>query len=183
MSPIVFLDRDGVLNRCRERRGGPPVPPRALSELRLLPGVNDACTMLKSHGYRLVVVTNQPDVARGVQSKETVEAINAQVAASLPLDDIRVCWHDDRDRCGCRKPEPGLLTQVVNAENANINECFMVGDRWRDIEAGWRAGCVTTLIGDGYGESFESKPHFQAESLLDAAQWITSRSTSKNGPL
>jgi D-glycero-D-manno-heptose 1,7-bisphosphate phosphatase len=174
MNPIVFLDRDGVLNRCREAPAGPPLPPRSLSELRLLPGVRRACQLLRSRGYRLVVVTNQPDVARRQQSKEQVEAMNSWLVEALELDDVRVCWHDDEDRCDCRKPCPGLLVQAAAEANADLADCFMVGDRWRDIEAGRRARCKTVLVGDGYGETFPSAPNHRATSLLEVAQWITS---------
>jgi D-glycero-D-manno-heptose 1,7-bisphosphate phosphatase len=174
MSAIVFLDRDGVLNRCRDAAAGPPLPPRSLSELRLLPGVRRACRLLRDRGYSLVAVTNQPDVARKTQSRAEVEAMNAWIAEALELDDIRVCWHDDDDGCECRKPKPGLLQQAAVTAGVDLNGCFMVGDRWRDIEAGNRAGCTTALIGDGYGETFRSPPNYRARSLLEVAQWITS---------
>lgn len=174
MNGIVFLDRDGVLNRCRFAADGTPLPPRDLSELELLPGVERACALLSRHGYRLVVVTNQPDVARGTQSRELVEAINARVASALDLDDVRVCWHDDGDGCDCRKPQPGLLQQAAAEAGVDLGRCVMVGDRWRDVEAGKRAGCWTALVGNGHGERFNSSPDYQAENLLDVAHWITS---------
>jgi len=121
-----------------------------------------------------VAVTNQPDVARKTQSRAEVEAMNAWIAEALELDDIRVCWHDDEDGCQCRKPKPGLLQQAAVTAGVDLNGCFMVGDRWRDIEAGNRAGCTTALIGDGYGETFCSPPNYRARSLLEVAQWITS---------
>lgn len=180
MSAIVFLDRDGVLNRCREVPDGPPLPPRSLSELEFLPGVKRACTLLKACGYKLVVATNQPDVARGTLSRKAVEVINARVAATLNLDEVRVCWHDDSDSCECRKPRPGLLEQAAAHAGVALSDCTMVGDRWRDIEAGKRAGCLTALVGDGYGEHFRFSPDYRAESLMEAAYWITS-TTQRRG--
>lgn len=181
MRPIVFLDRDGVLNRCGVDASGTPVPPHRLDELELLGGVEEACALLSRHGYRLVVVTNQPDVARGKQERAVVEEINAWLASRLPLDDVRVCWHDDADDCDCRKPSPGLLLAAAEDAGVDVAECVMVGDRWRDIEAGRRAGCRTALVGTGYGEQLLSVPDFAAESLLEAARWITSSRSTREG--
>src|SRR5277367_4345983 len=110
MKPAVFLDRDGVINRALTR-DGMPHPPACLADLELLPDVAGALERLKKHGYRLVVVTNQPDVARGTSSRELVEAIHAHLKIELGLDAVLSCFHDDADRCECRKPSPGLLLQ------------------------------------------------------------------------
>ena len=117
-----------------------------------------------------MVVTNQPDVARGLQTRETVDAINAALAAALPLDEMRVCFHGDADRCGCRKPEPGLLLQ---APAHDLGRSILIGDRWRDIEAGRRAGVrATILIDRGYDELLPHEPDLRVQSLTDAAAWI-----------
>src|SRR3990172_6964226 len=108
----VFLDRDGVINRTIVRNGRPH-PPSNLSELEILPGVPEALMRLRAAGFRLIVVTNQPDVARGMQTRETVEAIHAALKAQLALDEVRVCYHDDSDHCFCRKPAPGLLLDAA----------------------------------------------------------------------
>jgi len=129
--PAVFLDRDGVLNRSIVRRGR-PYPPASVEEMEILPDVPDALDRLKAAGYRLVVVTNQPDVARGHQQREVVDAINAALLAQLPLDEVRVCYHDDRDDCACRKPRARLLLQEPLAD---LEQSIIVGVRWRDIEA------------------------------------------------
>ena len=102
----VFLDRDGVLNRAIVR-DGKPYPPAAPAELEILPGVPEALARLRSAGFRLVVVTNQPDVGRGTMPIETVEAIHARMAAALPLDAIEVCPHGGHECCDCRKPKAG----------------------------------------------------------------------------
>lgn len=178
MSGIVFLDRDGVLNRCLVDPAGVPVPPSGLAELELLPGVGEACALLGRHGYRLLVVTNQPDVARGKQERAVVEQINDWLMSRLPLDGVLVCWHDDADGCDCRKPSPGLLLTAAGDAGIDLADCVMVGDRWRDIEAGRRAGCRTALVGTGYGEQLLSVPDFAADTLLEIAQWITTSSSS-----
>src|SRR5215218_5623444 len=105
---VVFLDRDGVLNKAYPD-GGTTRPPMSVAELELLPGVSEALAKLRAAGFVLVVVTNQPDVARGKQTRDAVEAINAKMRADLPLLDVFACLHDSADKCHCRKPKPGLL--------------------------------------------------------------------------
>ena len=174
----VFLDRDGVVNRAFVREGK-PYPPRDLSELEVPAGTREALERLRAAGYLLVVVTNQPDVARGTQSRETVEAIDAALAAELPLDDVRVCFHDDADRCACRKPEPGLILEAARDHAIDLKKSFTVGDRWRDVEAGERAGTSTIFIDYGYREN--PPPRFDAKvaSLAEAVSWILSRERSQ----
>jgi D-glycero-D-manno-heptose 1,7-bisphosphate phosphatase len=167
----VFLDRDGVLNRALVREGK-PYPPANLSELEILPGVPEACSTLKRAGLGLIVVTNQPDLSRGTMEGGAVEAMNAQVRERLGLDDVRVCPHDDADRCGCRKPAPGLLLAAARDWRIALDRSVMVGDRWRDIESGRRAGCKTVFIDYGYSEQRPEAPDLIAGSLLDAVPWI-----------
>lgn len=174
MRRAVFLDRDGVLNRAIVR-DGKPHSPSGLSELEVLPGVGDACAALRRAGFLLIVVTNQPNVARGIQRREVVEAINDALRAQIPLDDIRVCYHDDSDGCACRKPRPGLLLRAAEDWGIDVANSFLVGDRWRDIEAGRRAGCTTIFIDYGYAEAQQSVPDCHVGSLAEAADWILHR--------
>jgi D-glycero-D-manno-heptose 1,7-bisphosphate phosphatase len=168
----VFLDRDGVINRAPVRDGVPHAP-ASVAELEILAGVPAALHRLKAAGYALVVTTNQPDVARGMTTRETVDAIHARLLAALPLDEIRVCPHDDADRCACRKPRPGLLLQPPAYA---VDRSIMVGDRWRDIEAGRAAGCRATILVDhGYAEPLDHEPDVRVASLLEAAEWILKR--------
>ena len=169
--PAIFLDRDGVLNEAIIRNGR-PYPPGDLSQFVLTPGARPALEKLKREGFLLIVVTNQPDVARGKAQRADIDKINARLAAVLPLDAIEVCEHDDDERCCCRKPKPGMLLRAQEKLGADLAGSFMVGDRWRDIEAGRRAGCRTILIGDGYGEIFPSPPTIKLASLPEAAFWI-----------
>jgi D-glycero-D-manno-heptose 1,7-bisphosphate phosphatase len=169
----VFLDRDGVLNAVVVRDGR-PYPPGDASEVGLLPGVGDACARLRAAGFELVVVTNQPDVARGTQTLEAVERINDVLLAALPLDEIVVCPHDDADGCDCRKPKPGMLVDAAGRRGLDLATSFMVGDRWRDVEAGRRAGCRTVLLDRGYDEP-SAEPDAAVSDLGEAAEWILSR--------
>jgi D-glycero-D-manno-heptose 1,7-bisphosphate phosphatase len=168
----VFLDRDGVLNSALVRNGK-PYPPASLAELRVLPEAPAALAALQARGFLLVGVTNQPDVARGTQQRAVVEAINAALLAHLPLRSILVCYHDDADDCACRKPRPGLLREAANRYAVDLPASFMIGDRWKDVEAGRRAGCTTVLIDCGYAEPPPSHdPDHTAPSLSDAVAWI-----------
>jgi D-glycero-D-manno-heptose 1,7-bisphosphate phosphatase len=165
---VVFLDRDGVINRAYVR-DGVSRPPASADSLEILPGVTEALARLRRAGFRLIVVTNQPDVARGTQTREAVEAIHARLMAALPLDEIRVCYHDDADGCPCRKPKIGLLIQ---GPPVDLAASVIVGDRWRDIEAGRRAGCATVLVDSGGSEPLTHEPDLRVASLADAADWI-----------
>jgi D-sedoheptulose 7-phosphate isomerase len=170
----VFLDRDGVINRAvvRERK---PYPPETADKLDLLPGVAGALQNLRQAGYLLIVVTNQPDVGRGTQSREILDAMHRSLSERLSLDDIFVCCHTDEDRCSCRKPLPGMLLEAAAKYNVDLPASFMVGDRWRDIEAGYNAGCRTILIDYGYSEkSPDYPPDVCVDSLREAAEWILS---------
>ena len=167
----VFLDRDGVINRSFVR-DGKPYPPYTLDELEILPGVPEALGQLRTAGFRLIVVTNQPDVARGRQTRKMVEAIHAVLQDRLAFDGLHVCYHDNADQCNCRKPAPGMLIAAAQEQNIDLAASFMVGDRWGDIEAGRRAGCTTILIDYEYAEHLRSEPHIRVKSLYEASNWI-----------
>jgi len=169
----VFLDRDGVINRAIVREGKPS-PPATLEELEILPGVVEALIRLKAAGFVLVVVSNQPDVARGTTAREAVETINAKLAEKLPVDDFRMCYHDSGDGCDCRKPKPGMLLGAARDHGIDLSSSFMVGDRWRDIEAGKRADCRTMFIDHGYDERQPEACDYRVKSLADATEIILS---------
>jgi D-glycero-D-manno-heptose 1,7-bisphosphate phosphatase len=168
----VFIDRDGVLNESLTGADGVPHPPSALSEFVLIDGAAEACRELRSLGFLLIVVSNQPDVARGTQRQEAVEQLNRRLRDMVELDDIRVCYHDDADGCGCRKPKPGLLTRAAQDLGIDLASSYMIGDRWRDVEAGARAGCITVLIDSCPDQPLTIEPTVRVDSLLSAAHWI-----------
>jgi D-glycero-D-manno-heptose 1,7-bisphosphate phosphatase len=170
----VFLDRDGVINRAVVVAGRPH-PPASRRELEVLPGVAAALARLKTAGYLLIVVTNQPDIARGTQARDEVEAMHAELARRLPIDEFRVCDHDDGDECACRKPKPGLLLAAAACHGIDLPSSVMVGDRWRDVDAGRAAGCLTVFLDYGYSERRPDRPDAVVASLAEAAEWILSR--------
>lgn len=176
----VFLDRDGVLNEA-VIQDGRPYSPSTLQQLKICPDAAPALATLKAAGFLLIVVTNQPNIARGYQTRDCVERMNAAVASALPLDDFLVCWHDDRDACVCRKPKPGLLLEAASRYNIDLPHSFLIGDRWRDIDAGAAAGCRTILLDHDYTERApESTPDFRTRSLREAADWILRGSAGGN---
>jgi len=169
----VFLDRDGVLNRAVVR-DGKPYAPGEVSDFEILPDAPEGCRRLKSSGFLLIVVTNQPEIARGTQRIEALEAMHTLLRARVPLDDIRVCIHDEEDDCACRKPRPGLLLDAAREWRIDLHQSFMVGDRWKDIDAGHAAGCRTLLIDRGYRESLRTKPDYRVDSLEEVVECILS---------
>jgi D-glycero-D-manno-heptose 1,7-bisphosphate phosphatase len=166
----VFLDRDGVINRAFVR-DGKPHPPERVEDLEVLAGVADALRKLRGAGFRLIVVTNQPDVARGTQTREAVEAMHVRLMSELPVDDVVTCYHDG-DACDCRKPKPGALVDAAHRHGVELERSFMVGDRWRDIEAGQRAGCRCLFVDHGYSEQQPAGSFVRVTSLAAAAEWI-----------
>ena len=175
MMKAVFLDRDGVINRAVVKNGR-PYPPSSLSTLEILPGVEEALELLHKAGYLLIVVTNQPDVARGKASKETVDEIHEYMMANLRLDKILSCFHDDADQCDCRKPKPGALLNTAKDYKLDLSACYMIGDRWRDIESGVSAGCKTIFVDYGYSEKQPNNLDFRVKSLSEAKNIILGES-------
>lgn len=153
-------------------REGKPYPPESMDQLEILPGVTEALKNLSNANYLLIVVTNQPDVARGLVSRVSVEEMNKFLATHLPLDNIKTCYHDDNDSCNCRKPLPGALLEAAKDYEIDLTKSFMVGDRWRDIEAGKRAGCKTFFINNRYKEKQPDDPDFIVTSLLEVQKII-----------
>jgi len=173
----VFLDRDGVLNRAIVREGK-PYPPKSSDELELIPGAAAELERLKAAGFLLIVVTNQPDVARGKQEVGAVEAMHARLARELPIDDVFVCFHDDADACDCRKPAPGLIEQATRRYGLDLGRSFLIGDRWRDVAAGRRAGVRTAFIDYQYREPRPEPPaDATVTSLHDAVDWVVTHTT------
>lgn len=171
MRQVVFLDRDGVLNRAFPE-DGTTRPPWGLEELELLPGVPEAMERLRSAGFALVVVTNQPDVARGRQTRAAVETINQKLAQELPLLDTFACYHDGHNRCGCRKPKPGLLLAAALKWNLDLSSGFLIGDRWSDVVAAQSAGCRGVLIETPFSQAERCSPDHRTTEISAAVDWV-----------
>ena len=170
----VFLDRDGVLNRPVVR-DGLPFPPLHADDLILYPDVAAGCVRLKEAGFALIVVTNQPDVARGKQTREMVEAMHEQLADELPIDAFFACYHDEGDGCDCRKPKPGMLLEAARAYDIDLARSYMIGDRWRDTGCGQNAGCTAIFLDFGYSERQPVPPFVRVGSMGEAADFIIAK--------
>jgi len=165
----VFLDRDGTVNEI-VLRNGKPGSPRNVEEFRFCQGVEQILNRLATSGFRLFIVTNQPDLARGTLLPSVVEEINRRILAALPIEHILTCPHDDHHKCECRKPKSGLLRQIADREGIDLPHSYMVGDSWRDMEAGRTVGCTTVLISRAYNEGTDAD--YRADSLVEAGNLI-----------
>jgi D-glycero-D-manno-heptose 1,7-bisphosphate phosphatase len=172
LRPAVFLDRDGTLNVAQLRKGLPH-PPESVAEFRLLPGVEEGCRRLRAAGYVLVVVTNQPDVGRGEQTTENVEAIHRRLLELLQIDRIEVCYDPGRgEESEFRKPRPGMILKAARELGLDLARSWMVGDRWRDVDCGANAGVRTVFIDYGYAEALRSRPTYSVADFPSAVEVI-----------
>ena len=167
----VFLDRDGVINRA-PIIAGIPQSPKSLHELEINNGVEEAINLLRKKGFELVVVTNQPDIARGKLNSDVLTRIHESIANKTGVKHFFSCIHDEIQNCECRKPKPGLILQATSQLNLDLKRSFLVGDRWKDIQAGQTAGCTCFFIDYGYDEAVPQRPYYKVASLLEAAIFI-----------
>jgi D-glycero-D-manno-heptose 1,7-bisphosphate phosphatase len=169
MARAVFLDRDGVINPLLVR-AGKPASPRLLSDFQIEPGARAPLDGLRDAGFRLFVITNQPDIARGLLNPQTLEQMNQQVTTQLPIEAVAVCPHDDHDQCRCRKPRPGMLEKLAADEQIDLRRSFLIGDTWRDVQAARAAGCIAIILDRNYNRA--DKADYRVGSLAEAAQVI-----------
>ena len=165
----VFLDRDGVINKSF-MRSGIPVPPRDCGEVSIIEGVTESLNLFRMHGIMPVVVTNQPDVSRGITTVENVESINALIRQLTSIEHFYICFHGNLDDCNCRKPRTELILKAAQDLNLDIGKSFMVGDRWRDIKAGQTLGMKSYFIDYSYSEIQPEPPFIRVSSLWEVAQ-------------
>jgi D-glycero-D-manno-heptose 1,7-bisphosphate phosphatase len=177
----VFLDRDGVLNRAFVR-DGKAHPPPTLDDFEVLPGVAEALRALDAAGFMLIVVTNQPDVARGLQRREVVEEMHRRLREALPIDDVKVCYDTDGPTSTWHKPKPGMLLAAARERDIDLARSYMVGDRWRDVGAGKAAGCFTIFIERGYAERLIDRPDAVCSDLVQAVDIILANEGRPAGP-
>lgn len=169
MFPAAFLDRDGVLN-ASFMKGLTPYPPSTLSEVEILPGVQEAINLLKDNNYLPIVITNQPDIARNKTTLLDIQTINDYIGKKIGISNFYVCPHDDLDQCICRKPKPGLIEVAAKELEIDLPKSFLVGDRWRDIEAGQAMDLPSFFIDYSYRERQPKQPFVRVSSLLEAVK-------------
>jgi D-glycero-D-manno-heptose 1,7-bisphosphate phosphatase len=169
----VFLDRDGTLN-VPIRRDGKSYPPNSAGEFRLFDEVPAACRRLRAAGFLLVVATNQPDVGRGIQTREAVEEIHSKLRSLVPeIAHIEVCFESGAGGpVRRRKPDPGMLLDAASAMGIDLSRSWMIGDRWRDVDCGRSAGVRTVYIDRGDAEPLHSAPDFVVGSFGAAADAV-----------
>ena len=173
--PAIFLDRDGVINH-NDVRNGRPYAPTSVVDFQILPGVPEAVAALHKAGYLIIVATNQPDVGAGRQTRDVVDAMHKKMRQTVYVDDIEVCYHVDQDNCNCRKPKPGMLLNAIKRHGIDVKKSWMIGDRWRDVDAGKAAGCRTVFIDYGYAnEPRPEKPDIIVRSLTEAVPIVLNK--------
>jgi D-glycero-D-manno-heptose 1,7-bisphosphate phosphatase len=171
INKAVFLDRDGVLTRSLVR-GGKGYAPRTLGEFEILVEAGEACALMKNAGYLLIVVTNQPDVGRGLVPLEVMAEMHRRLQKALPLDEILTCTDPSEAPGPRRKPAPGMLLEAAAKWSIDFRGSFIVGDRKSDIEAGEAVGCRGIFIDRHYAEAKPQNPATTCNTLLEAAYWI-----------
>jgi len=147
----IFLDRDGTLNEIIYRNGKPESP-RYFSEFKFIDGIYNVIFTFKSIGYYIIIATNQPDIARNKLTMLELGRMHSYINEKLPIDDILVCPHDDKDNCSCRKPKPGMLLDAAKKYNLDLSRSFMIGDSLKDMGAAKNAGCKGILIDAPYNK-------------------------------
>lgn len=144
MKQAVFIERDGVLNAVRVEKQQ-QVTPLTLEEFRPHEDAAPLLKKLKAAGLILIVTTNQPGLSRGYLSRRELDRMHERLRKVFPLDEILVCPHDETDRCPCRKPKPGLLTEAAFKWHLNLDHSYVISDKWQDAEAARIAGCTSLL--------------------------------------
>jgi D-glycero-D-manno-heptose 1,7-bisphosphate phosphatase len=176
---VVFLDRDGVINRDS------PDYIKCVEEFEFLPGSLEALCRLNAEGFSCIVVTNQTAPARGLMTLETLEAIHRRLSAAVAaaggrILEVFICPHLPDADCSCRKPKPGLLNAARRKHGIDFSSAAMIGDSAKDIECAQIAGVRTTvLVLTGNGEKAARelaakgiRPDFTAQDLHRAVDWI-----------
>jgi len=172
MKRAAFLDRDGVINR--KAREGEYVT--RWEEMQILPGVSGAIALLNRAGFRVIVVSNQRCVAKGLITTADLEALHRRLCEALArdgatIDAIYYCPHETQPPCRCRKPQPGMLLDAARDHDIDLGASWMIGDSKADVEAGKSAGCNTALLTGGERGAREGAGTVAA-SLLEAVQHI-----------
>jgi D-glycero-D-manno-heptose 1,7-bisphosphate phosphatase len=168
----VFLDRDGVLNRAIVRNGK-AYSPVCREEFVLADGAAEAVSSLHDAGFRVLVITNQPDIARGTLKQADLDWMTEKILSETGIDEVLVCPHDDHHACSCRKPRPGMLLEGARKWNIALTRSYLIGDSWKDMEAGKEAGCTCLLIDTEYNRGVPADWH--AICLADAVEHILSK--------
>jgi D-glycero-D-manno-heptose 1,7-bisphosphate phosphatase len=178
MNRAAFLDRDGVINR--KAREGEYIT--RWEDLEILPGVAEAIAKLNQTGFRVIVVSNQRCVAKGLITIPELESLHEKLRGVLAsvgatIDAVYYCPHEKLPVCRCRKPATGMLVDAARDHKIGLNVSWMIGDSQADMDAGRTVGCKTALVA-GLDEAVTKEPEIFAASLLDAVDQILAREGS-----
>ena len=173
MNKAIFLDRDGIINKIIVRENEYISSPRKFEEFVFIDGINELLLKLKEKNYLAIIITNQPEIFRGLLEMEELERMHKAILEILTIDDIFMCFHDNQHNCECRKPKPGMLLQAAKKWDIDLSESFILGDSAKDIESGKRAWCNTILLETQYNINNEINPHFRIKSILEAFDIIS----------
>ncbi len=175
---FVLLDRDGVINYDSDDFI------KSAEEWKPLPGSLEAIALLNEHGYKVIVITNQSGLARGLYNEATLANIHTKMQRLTRekgggIDAIYFCPHLPEDNCQCRKPKPGLLKEFAKDKGQSLAEVYFIGDKLADIQAALAAGANPILVKTGKGQkTIENNPqitHPIFENLYDTAKFIVSK--------
>lgn len=176
----VFIDRDGTINQDRNYLDN-------AQDFEFIPGAADAIKKLNECGLKVVVITNQSGIARGILTEETLSDIHDRMVHLLAtegayLDGIYYCPHHPDDGCDCRKPATGMVRNAIHDLDVDIAHSYIIGDKRADVHLGHNLGLTSILVLTGYGreeneffENEKAKPDFVADNLRHAAEWIISQ--------
>jgi D-glycero-D-manno-heptose 1,7-bisphosphate phosphatase len=181
MRRAAFLDRDGVINR-KAREGEYVI---RWEDMEILPGVASAITLLNRAGFRVIVVSNQRCVAKGLITIADLEALHRRMCKTLAsdgatIDAIYYCPHEKSPPCRCRKPQPGMLLDAARDHDIDLAASWMIGDSDADVEAGRKAGCMTAVVA-GRHSNAQGGVGLIAPSLLEAIQQIVQVKKASTG--
>ncbi len=171
MNKAVFLDRDGVINKPIII-DGKCYAPRLLKDFKIFPKVKSDIKKLKNRGFKVFVITNQPDIGNKLLKKKTLNEMHSLLKTKVPIDKIYFCPHTKNDRCKCRKPKPGMIIKASNNLKIRLKESYVIGDRKTDIDAGLKAGCKTIFVNNNYYEKRPTKQEKTVKSLHAAVKYI-----------
>ena len=169
MTKAVFFDRDGVLNELVQRDRG-FYSPRSFDQFIIDDSANFVISKLRKKGFLSIVVSNQPDIARGNIKKSVLDKMTEVLINKLMVDDVFYCTHDDSDLCNCRKPAPGLFIQAAEKWEIDLKKSYMIGDTWKDTEAANNANVNSLLLVKDSDINFNSQ--IQINNLEDIFNYI-----------
>jgi D-glycero-D-manno-heptose 1,7-bisphosphate phosphatase len=165
VNKALFLDRDGILNKV-VMRDGQAGSPRSTGEFEIIIEAKDLVNRAKAREYLVIVVTNQPDVGRGIMNLADLEAMHRILRGTFPIDDIEVCTNGD-DSDFRRKPNPGMILELAERFRVDLINSFLLGDNEKDISAGKRAGVKTILLKKPYNKDIHGFADYDCSTYAE----------------